>query len=42
MLACDIFVEAFQTDHVFWLGNEYIQKYFYLEIKNNNKKKKKN
>ena len=22
MLACDIFVEAFQTDHVFWLGNE--------------------
>ena len=22
MLDCDIFVEAFQTDHVFWLGKE--------------------
>ena len=22
ILACDIFVDVFQTDHVFWLGNE--------------------
>ena len=22
MLACYIFADAFQTDHVFWLGNE--------------------
>ena len=22
MLACDIFIEAIQTDYVFWLGNE--------------------